>query len=178
MKRSTRDSDRAARQRAAGIDRDHSRFYLVGGGIASLAAAAFLIPDGDIRGCNITIIEALDRLGGSLDGTGSADEGYVIRGGRMLESKYLCTYDLFSSISTLEKRGSVTREIFDWNETMRTASKSRLVRDGRRVNKPPFGLDEGTSTRWSACRSSRNACAETAGSRITSTPVSSRRTSG
>ncbi|WP_248312925.1 oleate hydratase [Burkholderia ambifaria] len=143
MQRSTRDSDRGAHRRAAGIDRDNSRFYLVGGGIASLAAAAFLIRDGDIRGCNITIIEALDRLGGSLDGAGSSKEGYVIRGGRMLESKYLCTYDLFSSIPTLDKRSSVTREIFDWNETMQTASKSRLVRDGRRVNKPPFGLDEG-----------------------------------
>lgn len=46
MQRSTQDSDRAARRRAAGIDRDSSRFYLVGGGIASMAAAAFLIRDG------------------------------------------------------------------------------------------------------------------------------------
>lgn len=46
MQRSTQDSDRAARQRVAGIDRDSSRFYLVGGGIASMAAAALLIRDG------------------------------------------------------------------------------------------------------------------------------------
>lgn len=38
---------------------------------------------------------------GSLDGTGSPRDGYVLRGGRTLESRYLCTYDLFSSIPLL-----------------------------------------------------------------------------
>jgi len=50
-----------------------AHIYLVGGGIASLAAAAFLIRDGDIPGQNITILEQLDRLGGSLDGAGSPE---------------------------------------------------------------------------------------------------------
>ena len=27
----------------------------------------------------------------------------MLRGGRMIESKYLCTYDLFSSIPTLDE---------------------------------------------------------------------------
>ena len=35
--------------------------------------------------------EQLEHLGGSLDGAGSAEDGYVLRGGRMIESKYLCT---------------------------------------------------------------------------------------
>lgn len=48
MQRSTQDSDRAARQRAAGVDRDSSRVHPVGGGIASMAAAAFPIRDGDM----------------------------------------------------------------------------------------------------------------------------------
>ena len=79
--------------------------YLVGGGIASLAAAAFFIRDGDILGHNITIIEESAKIGGSLDAAGRAPEdGYVMRGGRMLESKYLCTYDLFSSIPTLDEQ--------------------------------------------------------------------------
>ena len=72
-----------------------TKVFLIGGGVASLAAAVFLIRDGDIPGCNITILEALDTIGGSLDGSGSAEAGYVLRGGRMLESKYLCTFDLF-----------------------------------------------------------------------------------
>lgn len=63
--------------------------YLVGGGIASLAAAAFLIRDGDVPGHTITILEESPRIGGSLDTAGNDDDGYVMRGGRMIESKYL-----------------------------------------------------------------------------------------
>ena len=116
--------------------------YLVGGGIASLAAAVFLIRDGDVQGQTITILEESSRIGGSLDAAGNATDGYVMRGGRMMESKYLCTYDLFSSIPTLDGSRTVTQEIFDWNETMKTASKARLFRDGHRVDAPSFGLSE------------------------------------
>ena len=72
--------------------------YLVGDGIASLAAPLFLIRDGDVQEHTITILEESARIGGSLDAAGNATDGYVMRGGRMIESKYLCTYDLFSSI--------------------------------------------------------------------------------
>lgn len=124
------------------VPRDAAKFYLIGGGIASLAAAAFLIRDADMQGCNITILEESDRLGGSLDGAGSPETGYVIRGGRMLESKYLCTYDLFSSIPTLDGSKTVTQEIFAFNEVMKTSSKSRLVRAGHRIDAPEYGLSE------------------------------------
>ena len=118
------------------------RAYLIGGGIASMAAAAFMIRDGDMLGQNITILEETDAIGGSLDGAGSPKDGYVLRGGRMIERKYLCTYDLFSSIPTLDESKSVTEEIFAWNKTMKTSSKSRLVRDGQRETAPEFGLSE------------------------------------
>lgn len=123
-------------------DRSQTRAYLVGGGIASLAAAAILIRDGDLVGRNITIFEALPRLGGSLDGSGDPEHGYMIRGGRMLEPKYLCTYDLFSSIPTLDESRTVTQEIFAFTETLKTHSTARLVRDGRRLDAPGFGLQE------------------------------------
>ncbi len=48
-------------------DRAATKVYLVGGGIAALAAAVFLIRDGDVLGRNITILEELEKLGGSLD---------------------------------------------------------------------------------------------------------------
>jgi oleate hydratase len=116
--------------------------YLVGGGIASLAAAAFLIRDGDIPGHCITILEESAKIGGSLDAAGTPENGYSMRGGRMLESKYLSTFGLFSSIPTLDGSRTVTKEIFDWNETMKTSSKSRLFRGGHRVDAPQFGLSE------------------------------------
>jgi oleate hydratase len=125
-----------------GAGRSAPKVYLVGGGIASLAAAAFMIRDGDLAGRNITILEELDKLGGSLDGAGSPETGYVLRGGRMIESKYVCTYELFSSIPTLDGTRTVTQEIFDWNATMKTSSKSRLVRDNHRETAPEFDLSE------------------------------------
>ncbi len=123
-------------------DRALTRVYLVGGGIASMAAAVFLIRDGDVLGHNITILEELDKLGGSLDGAGSARDGYVLRGGRMFERHYQCTFDLFSSIPTLDGTKTVTQETFAWNETMKTESKSRLFRAGHRVDAPEYGLSE------------------------------------
>ena len=122
---------------------DHNaRFYLIGGGIASLAAAAFLIRDGGIKGSRIKIIEESAVMGGSLDASGDAAHGYMMRGGRMLESKYLCTFDLFSSIPTLDGSQTVTEEIFAWNRTMQTRSRSRLVRQGVSIDAPAFGLSE------------------------------------
>ena len=58
--------------------------YLLGGGIGSLAAAAFMIRDGSMPGGNISILEGAPVLGGSLDGTGDPAVGYSLRGGRML----------------------------------------------------------------------------------------------
>jgi oleate hydratase len=120
----------------------NAQIYLVGGGIASLAASAFFIRDGDVRGHNITIVEESARIGGSLDAAGTPESGYVMRGGRMLESKYLCTWDLFSSIPTLDERSTVTEEIFAWNQTMKTASKARLFRAGQPIDAPSYGLGE------------------------------------
>src|ERR1019366_467270 len=79
--------------------KDSTKAYLVGGGIASLASAAYLIQAGGIPGPNITILEASEFLGGSLDGKGSPEHSYVIRGGRMFtEEAYTCMFDLLSFI--------------------------------------------------------------------------------
>ena len=60
--------------------------YFIGGGIGSLAGAAFLIRDGGVAGDDITIYEKLSLLGGSLDGARLPDGSYSLRGGRMLRS--------------------------------------------------------------------------------------------
>ncbi len=116
--------------------------YLVGGGIASLAAAVFLIRDGVVIGRDITMLEESDVIGGSLDGAGSAERGYVLRGGRMFERHCACTFELFDSIPTLDASRTVTQETLAWNESLKTSSKSRLVIDGRRIVAPAFGLSE------------------------------------
>jgi oleate hydratase len=88
-----------------------SSAYLLGGGIGSLAAAAFLIRDGGLPGRNIFILEAKPVLGGSLDGAGNPVDGYSLRGGRMLTTdNYECTWDLFKSIPSLSSPG---KTVFD-----------------------------------------------------------------
>jgi oleate hydratase len=130
------DADLSPQQKA------DAKVYLVGGGIAALAAAVFMIRDADVLGQHITIFESLDRLGGSLDGGGSPERGYSLRGGRMFESKYLCTFDLFASIPTLDGKTTVTAETLAWNERMPTLSKSRLSLHGKRQTAPAFDLPE------------------------------------
>jgi oleate hydratase len=120
----------------------HAQTYLVGGGIASLAAAVFMIRDAGVDGSAITILEEKAVFGGSLDGAGSAECGYVARGGRMLESKYLCTFDLLAAIPTLDGTTTVAAEIIEWNRILQTSSSSRLIRDGRAQTAPEFGLSE------------------------------------
>src|SRR5450631_3390075 len=92
--------------------------YLIGGGIGSMAAAAFMIRDGVFPGENITILEASSLLGGSLDGAGDPSSGYSLRGGRMLTSdNYECTWDLFKTIPSLGDAGrSVYEETVAFNE--------------------------------------------------------------
>jgi oleate hydratase len=61
--------------------------YFIGGGIGSLAGAAFLIRDGGVAGNDITIYEQLPLFGGSLDGARLADGSYSLRGGRMPDDR-------------------------------------------------------------------------------------------
>ena len=53
--------------------------YIVGGGLASLAAACFLVRDGQMPGENIHILEAMDVAGGACDGIFDPSRGYVMR---------------------------------------------------------------------------------------------------
>ena len=114
-----------------------SKSYLVGGGIGSLAAAAFMIRDGSVPGGNISILEAAPILGGSLDGAGDSAAGYSMRGGRMLTTdNYECTWDLYKSIPSLNHPGkTVFDETVAFNEKHRANSLARLV-DCRRAKVP------------------------------------------
>jgi oleate hydratase len=127
---------------AGGICQVERKVYLVGGGIASLAAAAFLIRDGGLRGQNISIFDESGLAGGSLDGSGTPDAGYVIRGGRMFtDEAYTCTYDLLSSIPSLTNPDWTVRdEIRVFNEANPSHSRARLVRAGAKVDVSTLGL--------------------------------------
>jgi oleate hydratase len=99
-------------QKPAGVDKKSA--YLVGGGLASLAAAAFLIRDGQMAGERITILEASSMDGGALDGAGDEHTGWLIRGGREMESAFECLWDLYRSIPSLEIEGASVLDEFYW----------------------------------------------------------------
>ena len=65
---------------------DNKSAYLVGAGLASLAAACFLVRDGQMKGENIHILEEAKLPGGACDGIEDAQKGFIIRGGREMEN--------------------------------------------------------------------------------------------
>ncbi|OQP60447.1 oleate hydratase [Niastella vici] len=111
-------------------DNNNTHVWLAGGGIASMAAAVFLIRDAKVPGENIHILESLIIPGGALDGGLSpVQRGYVTRGGRMLEEEaYQTLWNLLETIPSLENPEiSVRQEILDFNCRVKTESHARLI---------------------------------------------------
>lgn len=103
--------------------------HIIGGGIAGLAAAFYLIRDGHMPAKNITIIESMDIEGGSLDGAGNPEEGYIVRGGREMNWNYDNFWDMFQDVPALElpKGFSVLDEYRLVNDSDPNYSKARLM---------------------------------------------------
>lgn len=116
--------------------------YLIGGGIGSLSAAAFLIRDAQMPGENIFIMEQLNISGGSMDGAGTAEQGYSARGGREIEEHFECFMELYSFIPSLtDPSRSVLDEFREFNLEEPIESHCRLVsRQGQREDFSKLGL--------------------------------------
>ena len=126
------------------VDNDERQAYFVGGGLASLAGAAYLIRDCNFKGENIHIIEGLHILGGSNDGAGDATNGFIVRGGRMLnEETYENFWELFSTIPSIDMPGmSVTEEILNFDHLHPTHSQARLVdKYGNKIDVTTMGFN-------------------------------------
>ena len=93
---------------------ENKNAYIVGGGLASLAAACFLVRDGQMPGKQIHILEAMDIMGGACDGILDPTRGYVMRGGREMENHFECLWDLFRSIPSLEIKDASVLDEFYW----------------------------------------------------------------
>ena len=126
-----------------GIEERHA--YIVGGGLAGLSAAAFLIRDGQMPGANITVLEELGLPGGGCDGIRDEKLGYVIRGGREMEDHFECLWDLYRSIPSLKNPGqSVLDEFYYLNMDDPSSSPLRVTekqgQDAHTLHK--FGLTD------------------------------------
>ncbi|MDP2367218.1 oleate hydratase, partial [Rhodoferax sp.] len=125
---------------AALAARDTLKAYLVGGGIASLAGAVYLIRDAKVPGQNIHILEQ-SQLGGSLDASGSAEAGYSMRGSRMFGPAYVLTYDLLDGIPSLDDPDkTITEDTFGFWQEAPWFDKARLVDRGKIVDASSWGL--------------------------------------
>ncbi|MFE3188284.1 oleate hydratase [Nocardia sp. NPDC059240] len=121
-----------------------AKAYLVGSGIASLSAATFLIRDGGFKGSDIVIFEEQGRNGGSLDAAGSPETGYTMRGGRMFEIHFECTYDMLRSIPSLDNPAvSVTDDTFAFHEDFAWDDHARLIdASGQPIDAHSMGFTE------------------------------------
>ena len=113
------------------FEAQHTHLWIIGGGIAGMAAAAFAIRDAQVPAKNIHILEEFNITGGSMDGghPPEAAHAWVTRGGRMLtDETYLCLWDLFSSIPSLEHPEiSVREECREFNAQVKTHARARLI---------------------------------------------------
>ena len=117
--------DRVNARKPAGIENRHA--LIVGGGIAGLSAAAFLTVDGHMPGKNITVYDQLRVVGGSMDGSGNAVDGYVSRGERELEPYMECLWYLCGMIPSIEEEGrTVLDETRECNKNLPIDAQKRL----------------------------------------------------
>lgn len=132
---------------------DGRKAWIIGSGIAGLAAAFYLIRDGRMKGEDITILDAVRIEGGSLDGAGNPDDGYIIRGGREMNWNYDNLWDMFQDIQALElpEGYSVLDEYRLVNDNDPNYSKARLMhKQGEIRDFATLGLSK--SQQWEIIR--------------------------
>ncbi|GAA0178983.1 oleate hydratase [Clostridium sediminicola] len=130
-----------------GIDRKSA--YIIGSGLAALAAACFLVRDGQMKGKRIHILEKDPIPGGACDGYEYDNLGYVMRGGREMDNHFECMWDLFRDIPSIETEGVSVLDEYYWlnkkdpNYSLMRATMNR-GEDGQTNGE--FGLSDKAST--------------------------------
>ena len=99
-------------QKPQGVDEKSA--YLIGSGLAALAAACYLVRDGQMAGERNHILEKDPIPGGACDGYQYTDIGYVMRGGREMDNHFECMWDLFRSIPSIETEGVSVLDEYYW----------------------------------------------------------------
>ena len=99
-------------QKPQGVDEKSA--YLIGSGLAALAAACYLVRDGQMAGERIHILEKDPIPGGACDGYQYTDIGYVMRGGREMDNHFEGMWDLFRSIPSIETEGVSVLDEYYW----------------------------------------------------------------
>ena len=137
----------ATPKKPEGIDKKSA--YIVGTGLAGLAAACFLIRDAQMPGDHITLFEHLPLAGGSCDGIYDATKGFIMRGGREMDNHFECMWDLFKSIPSIVNPGeTVFSEYYHLNKEDPNFSLCRVTeKQGQDAHTDrKYGLTPGAAT--------------------------------
>lgn len=111
----------------------NTHIWLVGGGMASLSAAAFLIRDGSVAGKNIHILEERHQLGGALkdfhgDAGGEDQTFWTMSGPWLSKRANTALWDLLASIPTIEDGSlSVRDALIRFNDEHPLHAQARLI---------------------------------------------------
>lgn len=121
---------------------DTKRAYIIGGGIAGLSAAIYLVDDIHMPGKNITILEKGEDFGGAMDGI-IGNEGYICRGERELEPYMECLWNILSKVPSLRnKERTALDDVHDYNYESPLHNEYRLVVQGKAIDCHDFTMDE------------------------------------
>lgn len=113
---------------------ENRKAYIIGGGVAGLASAVFLIDDCYVPGGNVTIYDQLPVMGGSMDGAKVGEGRYTCRGERELEPYMECFWYLGNKIPSLYTPGrTITEETVDVNKADRVYAHSRILHNQGQV---------------------------------------------
>ncbi len=125
---------------------EQRKAYFVGGGIGNLIAAGYLLRDGHMPGENITVLEQMAVPGGSFDGAGNNEDGFIARGGREMGQHFECFWDIMKDVPAVDLPAphTVLDEFRMYNETDPNISNCRLINDQarNRLRVPEMGLSK------------------------------------
>ena len=127
--------------------------YIVGSGIASLAAAVYLIRYKIVPPGRVTIFESAKDYGGAM-GASMVDvpfspayprrprSAYVLPATRLLEKHYSCALDLFKCFPCVSDTSkTIAKDLIDFNRDCPYDDKARILNSaGQVVNDPSMGV--------------------------------------
>ena len=99
-------------EKPEGVDKKSA--YIIGTGLAGLAAAFYLVRDGQMKGEHIHLLEKLELAGGSCDGRKDVTKGFYMRGGREMDNHFECMWDMFRSVPSIENPNVMALDEYYW----------------------------------------------------------------
>ena len=99
-------------EKPEGVDKKSA--YIIGTGLAGLAAAFYLVRDGQMKGEHIHLLEKLELAGGSCDGRKDITKGFYMRGGREMDNHFECMWDMFRSVPSIENPKVTVLDEYYW----------------------------------------------------------------